>query len=210
MKILNKTFILILLITITTLGLDWLIFLLNKIPNLSIPGLATIGDKILFATFLALIWYAWETKRIREIEQEPIIDLYYRPKTQTHEAYLRLRNSGEGTAYNIKVEPIKDSNIEFDFFFKDPNLILTKDTKQTLTIEQKVIKGEWHGNALESFLSFIREKPINPTIKGSNIINISYRNYSNKKFERKFKVYNRFTEKLDKKYKKSVEIELIK
>jgi hypothetical protein len=70
--------IIVLLVIFSTVYLDFIVQLITKIPSSSINGLASIGDRILFATLMALIWYAWETKRIKEIRQEPILLLYIR------------------------------------------------------------------------------------------------------------------------------------
>ena len=52
---------------IFTVYLDIIVLLLKNIfPWSSIIGIATISDRILFLTFLALLWYAWETQKIRE------------------------------------------------------------------------------------------------------------------------------------------------
>jgi len=142
-----QTIIIVLIIAICVaipaIILDWIIFLINKIPNLSIPGLASISDKILFATFLALVWYAWETKRMREIEQEPVMLLYIRDirdyvskpekqqkirdggyliriRTEGKDSnyFIRLRNTGRGTAFNVTVESssLKVDKYETQFF----------------------------------------------------------------------------------------------
>ncbi len=46
-----------------TIFLDQIIFLF---VGVSIPGLASVGDRMLFITFWALIWYAWETRGMKE------------------------------------------------------------------------------------------------------------------------------------------------
>jgi len=125
-------FILALLAILVTIYLDFVVSLIKMAPFSSVRGIATIGDRILFITFIALIWYAWETKRIREISQEPILLLYIRnikdykeEKQKQQEEYiigsgrgdmqkamflhtsdnylLRMRNVGSGAAFNVKV-----------------------------------------------------------------------------------------------------------
>lgn len=92
-----------------------------------------IANIIQILIFSVLIWYAWETKRIREIEQEPIMllsvgninKLKYEPfdsfqlrqsdirddgyliriKTESKDSdyFISLRNTGRGTAFNVVV-----------------------------------------------------------------------------------------------------------
>lgn len=211
-----ETIIIVFLIIIITSTLDWIIFIVNKIPLLSISGIASIGDKILFATFLALIWYAWETKKIREIEQEPIIDLYYRPQTRNHGKCLRLRNSGKGTAYNIKVERIsvRAGEKEFEFYFGDPNLILMYNEEKTLWVQSKYDHKNSRANyqiedqALDNFLSYVKGQAIKHKAKVKIIV--SYKNYLHKKIERQFYFYHRLHLNYDEIYKKEFEVELVK
>ncbi len=84
-----------------------------------------ISDRILFITFWALVLYAWETWKIREIEEKPIMLLYVRnikdydlskhrkiedylirirTEEKNSDYFLRLRNTGKGTAFNIRIE----------------------------------------------------------------------------------------------------------
>lgn len=84
----NKQFeavIIIFVIIILTISLDWIIFVINETTLLSLSGLASLSDKILFATFLALIWYAWETKGMKkemiyqsELQAMPFLVIYIR------------------------------------------------------------------------------------------------------------------------------------
>ena len=67
-KISNETFFAFVFIEIALIVWIFILILNN----------AAISDWILSFTFLALLWYAWETKRIREIEQEPIFIMYIR------------------------------------------------------------------------------------------------------------------------------------
>jgi len=185
-------------IIILTLILDRLVLLLNKIPYLSISGLASLSDKILFATFLALIWYAWETRKMRkemvvqnELEQKPIVDLFYRPKTTKHDEYLRLRNSGKGVAYNINVQTITIENKKFKFYLDDPNLILTPlGNEQTLHVDA------WNNKSHlgEGQLHFLKNTISPQTIYSKNDLKkirfiIFYENANKKKYQRIFEFY---------------------
>lgn len=114
----------------------FLLIVLGIVANLSTNTLkinASINDRILFITFLALVWYAWETKKLKEeaikqteIEQKPVIMLYVRnlisitddrKKALKREYaisdrtsyYLSLRNAGRGPAFDVEVKD--ESNI---------------------------------------------------------------------------------------------------
>lgn len=203
-----------------------LLIVLVVIAILSALYFSETSDKILFVTFLALVWYAWETREMRkemvaqnELEQKPIVDLFFRPKTNNHEAYLRLRNSGKGVAYNISVEDINTTDNEiFEFYFEDPNLILTTGDEQTLEIsashkDKRGIKT-WSGESLNYFLTQCVSKNTWGNINENNesVINdkqkteltVSYENGIGKKFRRIFFIYDQ-TAKTDS--KKEFEVE---
>lgn len=158
----------------------------------------TISDIILFATLLALFWYAWETHKMKktmveqtELEQKPIIDFYYRPETAKHEEYLRIRNSGKGVAYNIQVEPvIIDNENEFTFWFSDPNLILTLGEEKTLLVGAKSGKHLLGSHQLDFLKSFISPNTVTDKNDLREInITIHYENARRESFKRVFKFY---------------------
>jgi len=81
----NKYLLFIIIIIITALYLDYIIFWLNRLPYVNILGYATINDRIIFLTLSGLIWYAWLTRGMRnemvtqtELEQKPIPMMYIR------------------------------------------------------------------------------------------------------------------------------------
>ena len=211
-KVINSLIIIFLILLDSSL----LLFLYNQIFILfSFRDTGILNSFILFITFLALCWYALETKRIREIEQKPIIDLYYRPRTPKHQKCLKLRNSGKGTAYNIRVQKIEaeDGSREFEFYFDDPNLVLMPDREQILWVQSKDNRNNGTSyqikeQALDNFLSYIKEQSI---LKKTKIkIIVSYENYLQKRFEREFYFYHRHFLNYDEIYKKDFEVEFIK
>ncbi|MDO8669485.1 MAG: hypothetical protein Q7K65_04285 [Candidatus Buchananbacteria bacterium] len=166
------------------------------------------SDEILWLTFLALIWYASETSEMRrematqnELEQKPIIDLYYRPAKPEHKKYFRLRNSGKGTAYNINVGDLKIDNQSFKFYFEDPNSILIVGEEKTLDIiaSYNDTKGNEHtpGDGIEFFFNSVGQKSFN-ALEKNNFKKISepikieviihYENAVKKKFKRFFTI----------------------
>lgn len=178
---------------------DWFLIFSNS----------TINNVILFFTFLALLFYAWETKKIREIEEKPIIDLFYRPKQRS----LKLRNTGKGTAYNIKVESIEAKDQIFWFYFDDPNLILVNGCEQFLYVNTKDRQNSSYKHKdLDGFLNYISDrKSFNKdkrlTEQQKQEIIISYKNALGKKFKTIFYVYNRYMSGVDEVYEKDIEIE---
>ena len=120
----NKNIILFFAIGVFFVSLDIIIIGLFNAELLfkDIFSSVKISDRILFITFWALLWYANETGKIRKIEEKPVVDLYYRPKTSEHKKYFRLRNNGKGVAYNVQVETVKFNDKIFEFYFEDPNL----------------------------------------------------------------------------------------
>ena len=108
-----QTTIIIFVIIILTLALDRLVLLLNKIPLLSIPGVASLSDKILFATFLALLWYARETKEMRketmkqtDFEMRPYLRLQWLENNTNNEIF-QIVNDGRGVAVNVIFKKFK-------------------------------------------------------------------------------------------------------
>ncbi|MFH1049049.1 MAG: hypothetical protein V1732_05300 [Patescibacteria group bacterium] len=174
-------------------------------------GLIAFNDEILFLTFLALVWYASETQKIREIEEKPIVDLFYRPQKQS----LKLRNTGKGTAYNIKVENTETEDRIFWFYFEDPNLILINGNEQSLYVNIKNKKdNSYRYKELNDFLNYITYKSFNKlkklTDKQKTKIIISYQNALDKKFQRIFYIYSRNMSGVDDFFKKDIEVEFYK
>ncbi|MFA4880013.1 MAG: hypothetical protein WC650_00115 [Candidatus Doudnabacteria bacterium] len=156
------------------------------------------GDSIQICIFVALLWYSFETRELKlssklnnELEQKPIVDLFFRPATADHEEYFRLRNSGKGVAYEIQVRPIVIERKRFKFYFDDPNLILTPlDDEKTLYIDA------WDGNNHlgEGQLDFFKNTISPPTIHDKNDLKeakfiITYENAGDEKFYKIFKFY---------------------
>lgn len=161
-------------------------------------------DKINFANsiqiciFVALFWYSFETRENNKIEQKPIVDLFYRPRTNKHEEYFRLRNSGKGVAYNIKVEPIIVKNIDdneyiFSFCIKDPNLMLVPlgDEKTLNTICEQINpdnKSKLLTDNNQEALKIFENLALAKSVRNFQEIQfkVSFENINRKKFERIF------------------------
>jgi len=153
----NKKFIIFCILALaTTVFLNQIVWLFGMIPFVSDKVNLTIGDRIYFITFLALFWYAWETRKMREtmnkqleLERLPNLDLFYRPQRESEERF-RIRNTGGGVAYEIEIENVTIHNKYFILGFEDPNLILTPEDEQTLHIEESHIERDENGKELHS------------------------------------------------------------
>ncbi len=65
----------------------------------------TLSDLILFATFLALLWYAWETRKMRrEIVEQTKLQLTPFVVVLSEDPQLTVANYGESTARNIQIK----------------------------------------------------------------------------------------------------------
>ena len=88
-----------------------------------------LSDGILFITFCALLWYTWETRKMRIATQRqtkvaitPMISIVLEKEESSvfgGETSSRLfaKNAGEGTGINIEVKPLRplleDSEVSF-------------------------------------------------------------------------------------------------
>lgn len=124
----NQALIIFFIIAIIfTIYLDVLIFLIKKIFLLSsISGITTISDRVLFLTFLALVWYAWETRKMKnemttqtELELRPTFILFIREcKDEKQKEYCIKTGVGDVAEKMDRYGGVKDLNCakEFDNF----------------------------------------------------------------------------------------------
>lgn len=138
-----SNFLLLLAVLVSTFHLEKLIYFVNIIFRSSISEQVNVNDRILFVTFLGLIWYAWETKEMKDTMKDqlkfkrlPRLDIYYeKSKEEKKGKVFKLKNNGEGAAYNIKIEDILFDNKKFGFNFNDANLVLVSNNKRELYID---------------------------------------------------------------------------
>jgi hypothetical protein len=133
-------FILVLFLLIKILvflGLDFL-----KLVNI-----LKISDLILFATFLALLWYSWETMGMKEemmrqndISIKPELVFYYDKDKKFY-----LKNIGNGNAYNIEISKIEIiEGHTFLFYFSDSSPFLDAKNYKKL-IFKDIVKNKKDG-----------------------------------------------------------------
>lgn len=177
----------------------------------------TLGNWIYWITLLALIWYADETRKIREIEQTPIIDLYAADEGIIEISKLTIQNNGKGIAYGIKIENIITNDAEFDFFIDDPNNILLAGNSVNLDVVAKKDGNKSRNtgdsyfqdnNALKVFSNEVMSKR-----GGCLEVVISYQNYLGKNFKSVFGVsFPLFAEKdkdKNRTFKKAISVTLL-
>jgi len=168
-KINTVPIVILVLGIILTIYLSWLVYLGYEIPYLPGKDFIHTENVILFLSFLALVWYAWETRELRkttknqlELEQRPILNLYYRSESKK-KGRLRIRNVGRGIAYNIRVSSIKINKNNFKFRLDGPNLTLIPGEEKTLTIKELNEKTNRNGKIvsiggrLDSLNAFLDE-----------------------------------------------------
>ncbi len=92
-------------------------------------GRATFSDFILLLTFGALLWYSFETKKLKNatnianaIQAEPLLVLQFKNK------HLYIVNYGKGPAFNIEMK-IKNIQGFFNFSLPNPNPMHYEDEK---------------------------------------------------------------------------------
>ena len=85
--------------------------------------LEIITTSLLGITLIAIIWYAWETRKLRmetvrqtELSQRPFVMIF---EVDNHR--LKYRNSGQGIALNVRIKPFE--NRDYTFIFEKENLL---------------------------------------------------------------------------------------
>lgn len=104
----RKTIIILIAAVIVAIYLNKIIFITKNFFDLFVNingGLnVTISDRIYLLTLFAIIWYAYETKLLREITfGRPVISII-KNVTDT----IEIRNDGSNIAYNINISFLYD------------------------------------------------------------------------------------------------------
>lgn len=182
-----------------------LLFWLLKINNV------VTGDLLLILTLVAIIWYSRETLVLRqeqwksnkiaqknnEIQEKPILNFYLRGYE------MRLRNVGNGPAYNIVISNIDAKNFTYSMDFNQPNFILEphKDEK-TLTFNVRTPSGgsEIFGSEPQYFELFIDRlfprdtdpKQYDSLKRSTAVFLINYQGLNSKSYYSIFRLYPKF------------------
>lgn len=85
--------------------------------------LEIITTSLLGITLIAIIWYAWETRKLRmetvrqtELSQRPFVMIF-----ETDLNKIKYKNSGQGIALNISIKPFENGS--YTFTFEKENLL---------------------------------------------------------------------------------------
>jgi len=85
--------------------------------------LEIITTSLLGITLIAIIWYAWETRKLRmetvrqtELSQRPFVMIF-----ETDLNKIKYKNSGQGIALNISIKPFENGG--YTFTFEKENLL---------------------------------------------------------------------------------------
>lgn len=99
---------------------------------------------ILFLTFLAIIWYAWETRKLwketvkqTELNLRPFVVITY----SENERKFKLINLGNTPALNVKIDDvnlISGEGLNFDYVFPEIDLIPQKAKIDINDIKKKI------------------------------------------------------------------------
>jgi hypothetical protein len=180
------------------------------------PNSVTVNDVILFITAVLIIVYAYETQKMKEeikkqneIQEKPVLNLYLRKsEVGPNKQYaLRLRNVGNGPAYNISFSDINASNYIYYPYFNDPNPILEKDgDEKTIELWVKTPDGgieDFEGIAgFQFFLSRLFPKNVSKEKqeylkRTAAIFLINYQGVNNKRYYSIFRLYSKIWPGLD-------------
>lgn len=119
----------------------------------------TIGEiinAVILAITAVIVWYYTKAaQKSNEIQERPILNLYLRElRTGSNvERILRLRNVGNGPAYNIRFFGIPAANYTYYPYFNEPNPILEKGGDEK-TIDLWVTTPMGGVEAYEKILGF--------------------------------------------------------
>lgn len=114
----------------------------------------------LIGTFFALIWYAYETRKIRQInleqkdlQQMPAMMIYIRRHSGSERPFVR--NIGFGTAVGVDVlkSTVENGKWEFTYHLVDNNNTLISKEERLIGINLK-IDGQEHSDPLPNWLAY--------------------------------------------------------
>lgn len=195
----------------------WVLVLLWLTPtlaptfiNIFKPNNVTVADFILFITAAFIIAYTYETQKMKEqikkqneIQEKPVLNLYLREsKIGPNIQYsLRLRNVGNGPAYNIKFFGIEADGYTYYPYFDEPNPILEKDgDEKTINLWVATPNGgvESYDSTtgfqfflIRLFDSSVKQKKYDDAARTAAVFLIIYEGINGKKYYSIFRLYSK-------------------
>jgi len=157
--------------------------IIRLFPSMNI---GTLNIVVLFITFLALVWYAWETKKMKEqvIEQTKLLIcpfLVINPKNETLATggsykEFKIRNVGKGVALKIQFSKCKICKGKGNIpgIKKSPTLMPGEE--KDIIVKESVVKGRsWPMKDKAEPFSSINDNVKNVTIKFEDIRGNEYK-----------------------------------
>lgn len=96
-----------------------------------------LSNLVLSLTFIAILWYSYETRKMRweitsqrQFEQRPVLVVYKRI-INSNETF-RIRNVGRGIAFSVNIEKIKlsgEGNLTFELGIYEPNILIPDEER---------------------------------------------------------------------------------
>ncbi len=167
----------------------------------------TVGELInaiiLSITAIIVYIYTRAEQKSNEIQEKPILNLYLREsKENSRTKYmLRLRNVGNGPAYNIKFFGIKADGYIYYPDFDEPNPILERNgDEKTIDLWVATPKGGVEvydlGVGFERFLmrlfdSSVQEKKYDDVARSAAVFLITYKGVNDEKYYSIFRLYSK-------------------
>jgi len=177
------------------------------IPEITIGELISVA--ILTGTAIIVWKYTCVAQRSNEIQERPVLNLYLRESKvgPNIKRVLRLRNVGNGPAYNVSFSTIKAADYVYHPYFNEPNPILEKDgDEKTVNLWVKTPEGGVEAyddiSGFQFFLSrlFPREakrKEYEYLKRTAAIFLITYEGVNSKKYYSIFRLYSKIWPLLD-------------
>jgi len=168
----------------------------------------TIGELInvvILAITAIIVWlYTRAMQKSNEIQERPVLNLYLREsKVGQHiNRTLRLRNIGNGPAYNIMFFGIKASEYTYYPYFNEPNPILERGgDEKTINLWAETPKGGVESyDLMTGFQRFlmrlfktesIQDGKYDDFARSACVFLITYENINGNKYYSVFRIYSK-------------------
>lgn len=165
----------------------------------------SLGELISGSIFLitaVIVWfYTRAAQRSNEIQEKPILNLYLREAKEgaNVQRVLKLRNVGNGPAYNIRISDIEAGGYKYAFGFDEPNFILERE-KDERKIDFHVTTPDGGMEifedklGFENFITRLFPKNTSPDDYGEHkraaaIFSINYSGINKKSYHSIFRLY---------------------
>lgn len=157
----------------------------------------SVSSMILFWTFLVLIWYSYETYKIKKLAFTPVIAVYYKYDKANNIYILRARNIGKGPALDVRFSRIKVfygdimKQTEFYLSIYHPRILVPNEERDIAIIGYEVVGNNKSRISSTSFCLY--------SVAGTNINNklsVRYKDIDNDNYLSKF-IINKYNVILD-------------